>query len=140
VLTGKDLYGEPMSGLTAALTLGGVLLPTVAEKVGGALRSGYLQANFEAARRDAPGLTTGEFLAGGGEDSLFRGVVDSLLGPASATMLRTGDSGRYVEALRSAYHDFRTGLRRSTAVSPTALTATRSGITSSSRRGSTSSR
>jgi hypothetical protein len=49
----------------------------------------------------------GELLAGGGEDSLFRGVVDSLLGPASATMLRTGDPGPYVEALRSAYHDFR---------------------------------
>jgi hypothetical protein len=35
VLTGKDLYGEPMSGLAAALTLGGVLLPEVIERVAG---------------------------------------------------------------------------------------------------------
>jgi hypothetical protein len=37
VLTGKDLYGEPMSGLAAAITLGGVLVPPVLEKVGGTL-------------------------------------------------------------------------------------------------------
>ncbi|MBQ0902576.1 hypothetical protein [Micromonospora sp. U21] len=37
VLTGKDLYGEPMGGLEAAITLGGVLLPEVAERVVGSL-------------------------------------------------------------------------------------------------------
>lgn len=37
VLTGRDLYGEPMSGLAAALTLGGVLVPPVVERVGGSL-------------------------------------------------------------------------------------------------------
>ncbi|GAA1011657.1 hypothetical protein Aple_012600 [Acrocarpospora pleiomorpha] len=37
VLTGKDLYGEPMSGLEAALTLGGVLVPEVAERAGRSL-------------------------------------------------------------------------------------------------------
>ncbi|MFG1677006.1 hypothetical protein [Micromonospora sp. NPDC049282] len=37
VLTGKDLQGEPMSGLAAALTLGGVLVPPVVERVGGSL-------------------------------------------------------------------------------------------------------
>lgn len=41
VLTGKDLYGEPMGGLEAAITLGGVLLPEVAERaVGSLLASG----------------------------------------------------------------------------------------------------
>ncbi|QLQ34913.1 hypothetical protein [Micromonospora robiginosa] len=37
VLTGEDLQGKPMSGLAAALTLGGVLVPPVAERVGGSL-------------------------------------------------------------------------------------------------------
>ncbi|MEU7796696.1 hypothetical protein AB0B11_25030 [Micromonospora tulbaghiae] len=37
VLTGRDLDGEPMSGLTAALTLGGVLVPPVVDRVGGSL-------------------------------------------------------------------------------------------------------
>ncbi|RLP93361.1 hypothetical protein [Micromonospora sp. CV4] len=37
VLTGKNLYGEPMSGLEAAVTLGGVLVPEVAERVVGSL-------------------------------------------------------------------------------------------------------
>jgi hypothetical protein len=78
------------------------------DRSGVGLRSGYMQGNFEAARREAPDLTVGEFLAGGGADSLFRGVVDSMLGHASATMLRTGDPARYVAALRDAYHDFRT--------------------------------
>ncbi|WP_328416608.1 hypothetical protein OG470_26920 [Micromonospora sp. NBC_00389] len=41
VLTGKNLYGEPMGGLEAAITLGGVLLPEVAERaVGSLLASG----------------------------------------------------------------------------------------------------
>ncbi|MEH1166802.1 hypothetical protein V6V47_15600 [Micromonospora sp. CPCC 205539] len=37
VLTGKDLYGAPMGGLEAAITLGGVLLPEVAERAVGSL-------------------------------------------------------------------------------------------------------
>ncbi|WP_146758587.1 hypothetical protein [Micromonospora saelicesensis] len=37
VLTGRNLYGEPMTGLEAALTLGGVLLPEIAERAGGTL-------------------------------------------------------------------------------------------------------
>ncbi|MGC4896987.1 hypothetical protein [Micromonospora sp. DT31] len=37
VLTGADLQGKPMSGLAAALTLGGVLVPPVVERVGGSL-------------------------------------------------------------------------------------------------------
>lgn len=37
VLTGGNLYGEPMSGLEAAVTLGGVLVPEVAERVGKSL-------------------------------------------------------------------------------------------------------
>jgi hypothetical protein len=37
VMTGKDLYGQPMTGLAAALTLGGVLIPPVVERVGGSL-------------------------------------------------------------------------------------------------------
>ncbi|MCG5442006.1 hypothetical protein NIE79_005062 [Micromonospora sp. NIE79] len=37
VLTGKGLYGEPMSGVEAAITLGGVLVPEVAERAFGSL-------------------------------------------------------------------------------------------------------
>jgi hypothetical protein len=57
VLTGKDLYGEPMSGLSAALTLGGVLLPPVAERVGGALlAAGRRVLTFRATSRRPDGI------------------------------------------------------------------------------------
>ncbi|MBQ1044415.1 MULTISPECIES: hypothetical protein [unclassified Micromonospora] len=72
-----------------------------------ALESAYLQNLYQAARRDSPRLTTGEFLAGGAADSLFHGIVDSLLGPAAATMLRTTDPDLYRRALVQAFHDFR---------------------------------
>jgi len=59
------------------------------DRNGVSLWSASLQSEFAAARRDAPGLTIGQFLAGGAEGSLRRTLVDALLGPASATMLRT---------------------------------------------------
>ncbi|MFG1677005.1 hypothetical protein [Micromonospora sp. NPDC049282] len=76
---------------------------------GVALESAYLQDALQAARRDNPRLTIGEFLAGGAADSLFHGIVDSLLGPAAATMLRTTDPDLYRQALVQAFHDFRFG-------------------------------
>ncbi|RLP93362.1 hypothetical protein [Micromonospora sp. CV4] len=72
------------------------------------LRSGFLQHAFEAARRDVPTLTMEGFLASGDHGSLLRGVVDAMLGEASATLLRTSDPARYVDALRRAYASFRT--------------------------------
>ncbi|RLQ08725.1 hypothetical protein EAD96_04295 [Micromonospora sp. BL1] len=79
------------------------------DRSGVALESAYLQNLYQAARRDNPRLTTGEFLAGGAVDSLFHGIVDSLLGPAAATMLRTTDPDLYRQALVQAFHDFRFG-------------------------------
>ncbi|MGC4796069.1 hypothetical protein ACLQ3H_18475 [Micromonospora saelicesensis] len=77
------------------------------DRSGIALRSGYLQNGFVAAREADPDLTLLEYLAGGGFDSIFRGVVDDLLGHASATMLRTIDAARYVRALQDVYREFR---------------------------------
>ncbi|HET8658123.1 MAG TPA: hypothetical protein VFM55_03895 [Micromonosporaceae bacterium] len=75
---------------------------------GVALRSGFLQNAFEARRQAFPDMSTEEFLAGAEPGTLLYGVVDALLGPASATLLRTTDPDRYVDALRLAYADFRT--------------------------------
>ncbi|MET7707778.1 hypothetical protein [Micromonospora sp. NPDC005413] len=72
------------------------------------LRSGFLQHAFEAARRDFPIISMEGFLAGAGQGSLLADVVDALLGEASATLLRTSDPARYVDALRRSYADFRT--------------------------------
>ena len=77
------------------------------DRNGVSLWSASLQSEFAAARRDAPGLTIGQFLAGGAEGSLRRALVDALLGPASATMLRTLNPAEYVGALRQAFHEFR---------------------------------
>ncbi|WP_328416610.1 hypothetical protein OG470_26925 [Micromonospora sp. NBC_00389] len=78
------------------------------DRSGVCFRSGFLQHAFEAARRDFPGMSMEGFLAGAGQGSLLSGVVDALLGEASATLLRTSDPARYVDALRRAYADFRT--------------------------------
>ncbi|MGC4896986.1 hypothetical protein [Micromonospora sp. DT31] len=77
------------------------------DRSGVALESAYLQDLYQAARRDNPRLTTGEFLAGGAADPLFHDIVDALLGPAAATMLRTTDPDLYRRALVQAFHDFR---------------------------------
>ncbi|GAB3935425.1 hypothetical protein GCM10027614_10130 [Micromonospora vulcania] len=50
---------------------------------------------------------TGGFLASASDGSLLAGIVEALLGEASATLLRTSDPARYVDALRRAYADFR---------------------------------
>ncbi|GAB3935429.1 hypothetical protein GCM10027614_10140 [Micromonospora vulcania] len=56
VLTGKNLYGEPMGGIEAAITLGGVLLPEVAERVvDSLLASGRRVTSSAAIRRGACG-------------------------------------------------------------------------------------
>ncbi|MCG5442007.1 hypothetical protein NIE79_005063 [Micromonospora sp. NIE79] len=78
------------------------------DRSGVCLRSGFLQHAFETARRDNPGLTVGGFLASGQYGSQVTAVVDALLGEASATLLRTSDPARYVDALRRIYADFRT--------------------------------
>jgi hypothetical protein len=77
------------------------------DRSGVALASGDLQSLLQAERQVNPGVRSDEFLAGGVPGSLLHRVVDSLLGPAAATMLRTTEPALYRQALIEAYHDFR---------------------------------
>jgi hypothetical protein len=78
------------------------------DPAGPATRAAVLQDAFDAARRDDPNITVEEFLATAEPGTRAYRTITEMLGPASATLLRTTDTTEFVDALRDAFAVFRT--------------------------------
>jgi hypothetical protein len=76
---------------------------------GDAFTHRVLNEPFQVARAEQPGLTLEQFLARVDPDSALGRVIDELLGPAQATLLRTTDPGQFERALVDHYRTFRHG-------------------------------